>query len=452
MTASTPPATPPGPETALSTEPEGNRRKILGWGMWDWGTQPFNTVIVTFVFSVYITSESFGDPSGTTTKLAIATALSGLVVAVIAPVLGQNSDRSGKAVRNMRIQTWALAALAGSLYFVEPDPSFFILGLVLFSIGSIVFELAEVNYNATIEQVAAPENVGRVSGFAWGLGYLGGIVVLALLLFLFIVPDVGLFGITDEGGMSVRVSMLVCAVWILVFTIPTWRVIKDPPTQKPPRVGIIESYRRLGQSLGRLWRRSPHTVYFLGASALFRDGLAGVFAFGAVLAAGTFGMSETEVAIFGIAASIIAGFSTIGFGLLDDRIGPKKVIILSLVVLIAIGLGIFVFHDGGKPVFWGLGLVMTAFVGPAQSASRSYLARIIPEGQAGELFGLYATTGRSVSFMAPAAFAFFIWLGSVITGDEDTQYWGILGIALVLAAGLAVLIPVKDPERVVEGD
>lgn len=234
MTASTPPATPPGPETALSTEPEGNRRKILGWGMWDWGTQPFNTVIVTFVFSVYITSESFGDPSGTTTKLAIATALAGLVVAVIAPVLGQNSDRSGKAVRNMRIQTWALAALAGSLYFVEPDPSFFILGLVLFSIGSIVFELAEVNYNATIEQVAAPENVGRVSGFAWGLGYLGGIVVLALLLFLFIVPDVGLFGITDEGGMSVRVSMLVCAVWILVFTIPTWRVIKDPPTQKPP--------------------------------------------------------------------------------------------------------------------------------------------------------------------------------------------------------------------------
>lgn len=420
--------------------------------MWDWGTQPFNTVIVTFVFAVYITSDSFGDSSHTTTMLAVATALAGLVVAVIAPVLGQNSDRSGRAVRNMRIQTWILAALAGSLYFVKPDPSFLVLGLVLFSLGSIVFELAEVNYNATIEQVAAPENVGRVSGFAWGLGYLGGIVVLTLLLFLFIIPDVGLFGVTDDEGMSVRVSMLVCAVWILLFTIPTWRVIKDSPTEKPPRVGILDSYRRLWQSLQRLWRRSPHTVYFLGASALFRDGLAGVFAFGAVLAAGTFDMSETEVALFGIVASIIAGFSTIAFGQLDDRLGPKRVIILSLVVLITVGLGIFVLHDGGKPVFWALGLVMTAFVGPAQSASRSYLARIIPEGQAGELFGLYATTGRSVSFLSPAAFAFFIWLGSVITGQRDTQYWGILGIAVVLIAGLAVLIPVKDPDSVVTGD
>lgn len=453
MTAATPPSPPPsGPETALRAETEGGRGKILGWGMWDWGTQPFNTVIVTFVFAVYITSDSFGDSSHTTTMLAIATAVAGLVVAVIAPVLGQNSDRSGKTVRNMRIQTWVLAALAGSLYLVEPDPNFLVLGLVLFSIGSIVFELAEVNYNATIEQVAAPDNVGRVSGFAWGLGYLGGIVVLTLLLFLFIIPDVGLFGITNDDGMSVRVSMLVCAVWIVLFTLPTWRVIKDSPTEKPPRVGIAESYRRLWQSLRGLWRRSPHTVYFLGASALFRDGLAGVFSFGAVLAAGTFGMSDTEVAIFGIVASIIAGVSTIAFGLLDDRIGPKRVIMLSLVVLIVVGLAIFVFHDGGEPVFWALGLVMTAFVGPAQSASRSYLARIIPEGQAGELFGLYATTGRSVSFLSPAAFAFFIWLGSVITGSDDTQYWGILGIGLVLLAGLAVLIPVKDPDAVVAGD
>lgn len=453
MTASTPPSTPPsGPETALDVEPRGNARKIFGWGMWDWGTQPFNTVIVTFVFAVYITSESFGDSSHTTSMLAIATALAGVVVAVVAPVLGQNSDRSGKTVRNMRIQTWILAALAGSLYLVEPDPSFLVLGLVLFSLGSIVFELAEVNYNATIEQVAAPENVGRVSGFSWGLGYLGGIIVLALVLFLFIIPDVGLFGVTDDAGMSVRVSMLVCAVWIVLFTLPTWRVVKDTPMEKPPRVGVVESYRRLWQSLKRLWHRSPHTVYFLGASALFRDGLAGVFAFGAVLAAGTFGMSETEVGMFGIVASIIAGFSTIAFGQLDDRIGPKRVIMLSLVVLIVVGLAIFVLHDGGKPVFWVLGLIMTAFVGPAQSASRSYLARIIPEGQAGELFGLYATTGRSVSFLAPAAFAFFIWLGSVITGESDTQYWGILGIGVVLIAGLLVLIPVKDPDKVVAGD
>ena len=184
-------------------------------------------------------------------------------------------------------------------------------------------------------------------------------------------------------------------------------------------------------------------MYFLLASALFRDGLAGVFAFGAVLAAGTFGLTAGEVIIFGAAANVVAGLSTMAFGLLDDRIGPKGVIVISLVALVAIGLAIFVLHDGGKPVFWSLGLVMTAFVGPAQAASRSFLARLIPEGKSGEIFGLYATTGRAVSFLSPLAFAAFIALGSAVTGEDNTQYWGILGIALVLLAGLALLVPVK---------
>lgn len=204
-------------------------------------------------------------------------------------------------------------------------------------------------------------------------------------------------------------------------------------------------------SLRRLWARSPHTVYFLGASALFRDGLAGVFAFGAVLAAGTFGMSAGDVIIFGAAANIVAGVATMLFGLLDDVLGPKRVILISLVALVVLGLAIFVLHDGGATVFWTLGLAMTAFVGPAQAASRSFLARVIPEGHSGEIFGLYATTGRVVSFLSPAAFALFIWLGAVITGDDNTQYWGILGIAVVLIAGLAVLIPVKTPQEQVGG-
>lgn len=413
--------------------------------MWDWGAQPFNTVITTFVFSVYLTSESFGSTNTTSTALAISTAIAGLLVALLAPVLGQNSDRSGRTVRNLRTQTWILAALSASLFLVEPDPSYLVLGLVLLGAGSIMSEIAGVNYNASIEQVASPKNVGRVSGFGWGMGYLGGIIVLLVLFFLFIQPDRGLFGVTDEGAMDIRVSMLVCGLWILLFTIPTFLVLKDRPRERAPRVGIVDSYRLVWASLRGLWRRSRHTVYFLGASALFRDGLAGVFAFGAVLAAGTFGMSAGDVIIFGAAANILAGVSTMIFGLLDDWLGPKQVIVISLVALIVLGTGVFIFHDGGAMVFWTLGLAMTAFVGPAQAASRSFLARVIPEGHSGEIFGLYATTGRVVSFLSPAAFALFIWIGSVVTGEANTQYWGILGIALVLIAGLALLIPVRSP-------
>ena len=430
--------------TALQATGGASKAKVTAWAFWDWGSQPWNTVITTFVFAVYLTSDSFGSTNHTSQMLAWATALSGFFVAVLAPVLGQNSDRSGRTVRNLRWQTWLLAAVAASLYFVKADPDYLLLGLILLGVGSVISEIAGVNYNATIEQVATPANVGRVSGYGWGFGYLGGIVALLALYFLFIQPDVGLFGVTSAEGLDIRVSMLVCGIWIALFTIPALVSLKDRPVPRAPRVGVIQSYRLLFGTIGRLWRTSRHTVWFLLASALFRDGLAGVFAFGAVLAAGTFGMSAGEVIIFGAAANIVAGVATIGAGLLDDWLGPKKVIMISLVALSILGLLIFFLHDGGKTVFWIVGLGLTVFVGPAQAASRSFLARLIPEGKSGEIFGLYATTGRVVSFLSPAAFGIGIWLGARVTGQENTQYWGILGIVLILAAGALAMIPVKE--------
>ncbi len=443
---STPPSVPTdltGP-SALDVAPPTVKRRVLAWGMWDWGTQPFNTVITTFVFSVYITSSSFGATNTTSTALSVSTALAGLFVALLAPVLGQNSDRSGRTVHNLRTLTWVLAALSAALFVVRPEPAYLWVGLGLLAVGSVVSEIAGVNYNSTIDQVATSRTVGRVSGFGWGMGYLGGIVVLLLIYFLFIKPDVGLFGVTGADGMDIRVSMLVCGLWTLIFTVPAFLVLKDRVVQRAPRVGVVRSYQLVWRSITGLWRVSRHTVYFLLASALFRDGLAGVFAFGAVLAAGTFGMSAGDVIVFGAAANIVAGVATMGFGMLDDRLGPKRVILVSLGALVVLGLLIFILHGGGTIVFWVLGLLMTVFVGPAQAASRSFLARLVPEGKGGEIFGLYATTGRVVSFLSPAAFGVFIAIGAVVTGADNTQYWGILGIVLVLAAGFAVMLPVKE--------
>jgi UMF1 family MFS transporter len=191
---------------------------------------------------------------------------------------------------------------------------------------------------------------------------------------------------------------------------------------------------------------SRQTVFFLLASALFRDGLNAIFSFGAVIAAGTFGFEAGEVIIFGAAANVIAGISTMAFGLLDDRIGPKKVIMTSLIALIILATTVFILHDGGKTVFWIVGIGLTLFVGPAQSASRSYLARLVPEGHAGEVFGLYATTGRAVSFISPFLFAVALSVGAAITGEENTQYWGILGIIVVLVGGLLAMLPVREPD------
>ncbi len=409
--------------------------KVLSWGMWDWGTQPFQTVITTFVFSVYLTSAAFGDVQSTSLALSLATGIAGLFIALLAPVLGQGSDRSGKRMANLRWQTWLLAALSASLWFVKPDPAFLVLGLVLLGVGNVVAEIANVNYYSAIDQVSTPKSVGKVSGLGWGMGYIGGIAILLVI--------VAIRGI-DFDSDDVRFAMLLCGVWTAIFTIPIFIALKDKPNPpKPERLNPLQAYSALFRSLVRIHRRSPDTIRFLIASALFRDGLAGVFTFGAVLAAGTFGFTFGDIIIFGIVANVSAGVSTMIFGLVDDRIGPKKVIMISLVALVLLGSAIFFLHDGGTPVFWVCGLAMTLFVGPAQSASRSFLARIIPAGKAGEIFGLYATTGRAVSFLAPLAFGGAILLGGLFV-DGDAQYFGILGIVLVLLVGLVAMVGVKE--------
>jgi UMF1 family MFS transporter len=289
------------------------------------------------------------------------------------------------------------------------------------------------------------------------MGYVGGIVLLLFVYFGFIEPIGGsaLFGVPDTDGYPIRVTVLVSAIWFGLFALPVLLSVPEysspkaggtleNPAPAAKRVSFVESYRILFRDIRTLYRESRQTVYFLLASAVFRDGLTGVFTFGGVLAAGSFGFSSGEVIIFAIAANIVAGASTIVVGLLDDRFGAKPVIVTALVGLVICGSAVFFLHDGGQTVFWIFGLALCAFVGPAQSASRSFLARRIPEGRDGEIFGLYATTGKAATFLSPAMFTIFIGIGAAIAGPGvNVQYWGILGIVLVLLVGLLLLIPVR---------
>jgi UMF1 family MFS transporter len=414
-------------------------RRVLAWGLWDWGSASFNAVVTTFVFTVYLTTaEGFGGETLVSQWLAWTLSAAGLVIAVLAPVIGQRSDTSGRRKLWLGVNTAIVVVATALLFLVAPEAPYLPLGLLLLGAGNVFFEFAGVNYNAMLTQVSTPKTIGRVSGFGWGMGYLGGIVLLLIVYFGFISPEVGLFGVTGEDGMDVRVSMLVSAVWFGLFALPVFFAVPEyrGSATRRARVGFLASYRRLGASIARLWRTDRPLLGFLAASAVFRDGLAGVFTFGGVLAAGSFGFSPGEVIIFAIVANVVAGISTITVGLLDDRVGAKPVILAALVGLVLAGLAVFVLHDGGQTVFWTFGLLLCLFVGPAQSASRSFLARLTPAGEEGEVFGLYATTGRAVSFLAPLAFGLFVTIGGA-------QYWGILGIVAVLFVGLVLLLFVR---------
>jgi UMF1 family MFS transporter len=426
------------------------RHRIVAWGLWDWGSAAFNAVVTTFVFTIYLTGSAFGPERTVEPQLGWGLAIAGLAIALFAPISGQRGDLKGHRKLWLAVNTALVVALTLAMFFVEPTPDFLILGIALVAAGNVCFEFASVNYNAMLAQVSTPANVGKVSGFGWGMGYVGGIVLLVFLYFGLIQPDVGLFGVSSDDGLDVRVAMLFAGAWFAVFAIPVLVTVPGnraaAPHGQQHRTGILASYARLGRDIARLWRTQRNTVRFLIASAVFRDGLASAFTFGGVLASTVFGFTPAEVIVFAVASNIVAGVSTIAIGVLDDRLGARSVILASLAGLIVSGIAMFVFHDGGKPAFWITALAISVFVGPAQSASRSFLARLVPPGQEGELFGLYATTGRAVSFLAPAAFAIAITIGGA-------PYFGIIGIVLVVVIGFGLMLLVRpvasrpDPAR-----
>ncbi|GAA4833024.1 MFS transporter [Luteimicrobium xylanilyticum] len=464
----------PSPDDASGAPaPPHLRRQVTAWSLWDWGGAAFNAVVTTFVFTPWLTSDTFveagKDVDAVTARhsawLGWGLTVAGVLIAVLAPALGALADRSGRRKLWLGANSAVVFVTMLALWFVEPVPGHLsravVLGVVLLSVGNVFYELAGVAYNALLLQISTPRTIGRISGIGWGAGYVGGIVLLLILFVGFINPDVGWFGVTDDHGLDFRVSMVIAALWFGIFAIPVLVVVQE--RRKPPFTGgvsepaaaetaatghgarrarglgaVAAAYRQLFRDLARLWRTSRSTLGFLVASAVFRDGLAGVFTFGAVIASGTFGFSSSEVIVFAIAANVVAGICTVSAGWLDDRIGPRRVVIGSLVGLVVAGTAVFVLHDGGQTPFWIFGLLLSAFVGPAQSASRALLGRLAEPGRETEIFGLYATTGRAASFLAPFAFSTLVSL----TGH---QYWGILGIVAVLVLGLVLLLLVRLP-------
>ncbi|MBA8794995.1 UMF1 family MFS transporter [Friedmanniella endophytica] len=419
------------------------RRTVVAWASWDWGSSAFNAVITSFVFGPYLVRGVVGEarPLGLSgdTWLGISNACAGVLIALLASVTGQRADAGGHRRRSLAVWTGLVVIVMLALFSVRNEPSYLWIGLVLMATGAIFIEFAGVSYNAMLPQVSTPATLGRVSGFGWAMGYAGGIFLLLILYVGFIAPDVGWFGVTSEGGLRFRMVAVFSAVWFALFALPVLFAVPEVPAgPKTRRVGLIASYRVLFRDVRALWRADRNSVYFLIASALYRDGLAAVFSFGAILAVSVYGMAQSTVLIFGIVANLVAAAGALVLGRVEDVIGPKRVITLSLVGLIVTAT-ILLFAEG-TTMFWIFGLILCLWVGPAQASSRAFLARIAPRGREGQMFGLYATTGRAVSFLAPALFALFSGL--------FTDRIGIVGIALVLLGGLLALLKVRSPHRI----
>jgi MFS transporter, UMF1 family len=409
------------------------RSRVIAWALWDCGSTGVGAIVVTFVFSVYLT-RSVGDdlPGGTTpaSLLGWALFLSGATVAVLAPVTGVWVDAPHRRRGTLAVLTAMVVLLTSAMSLIHDDARYLLTGLLLLGFTAACNDLASVPYNAMLRQLTTPETSGRVSGFGWAAGYVGSMALLVVVYAGFIRGD----------APNVPAAMLVTAAWMAAFAVPV--LLAPPPADveppgRPPR-GVLGAYRKLRSDLAGEWKRDRNVVYYLLASAVFRDGLAGVFTFGAVLGVNVYGISPADVLLFGISANVVAATGALLGGLLDDRIGSKTVILGSLVAMIAVGLTLMALS--GAVAFWMCGLLLCLFIGPTQASARTLLLRMTVEGKEGVAFGLYTMTGRAVAPLAPFMFSTFV----VVFGADRA---GIGGLMLVLAAGLTAMLAVKVPRR-----
>ena len=428
---------PPSPlQSSLPGAPE-NKRALWSWALYDWANSAFFTIILTFVFAQYFSVSVIQDEVAGTRAWGNIVGIAGVVIAILAPILGAIADQSGRRKPWLISFTLLCVVSSAMLWTVTPDQSQFWTAALWVGLGTLGAEFAFIFYNSMLPDLARPERTGRWSGWAWGLGYVGGIASLVVALYGFIEADGTLFNLDRDAAEHVRATFVLVAVWYLVFALPAFFFIPDRPSTglslgAATRAGLAQ----LKQSIAHV-RQYRDIVRFLVARMLYTDGLATIFTFGGVYAAGTFNMSPTEVLQFAIALNVTAGLGALGFAWIDDALGGRNTILLSLVGLGCSAFAILVVD--GATAFWIWGMILGIFVGPLQSASRSHLARVAPPHLQTQMFGLFAFSGKATAFAGPL-------LVGWVTSVTDSQRWGMSTILLFLLIGFVLMLKVPATE------
>ncbi len=429
MTSLPAPEAPPPPEDVP-------RRARVAWCLYDWANSAFPTVIVTFVFASYFTGSVAPDPVSGTSLWAYAVAASGVLIALLSPIVGAIADQTGRRKPWLAASSVVTIVAAGALWFVEPVPASIFFALVVFGIANVFFEVGQVFYNAMLPTIAPLDRIGRLSGWGWGLGYAGGLSCLVVLLVFFVQPKPPPFGLDPLMAENVRTVGPIVAAWFAVFCVPLFLFVPDVRLRSVgARQAIVDGLTTLIVTVKRV--RDYRTIgWFLAARLFYVDGMNTMFAFGAIYASGTLGFSQEEVIQFAISMNVAAGAGAAAMGFVDDRIGSKRTILIALAGLLAFGIPLLLVET--KLWFWILALPLGLFMGPAQASSRTLMARLAPAGYRTEMFGLFAFSGRATAYVGP-------FLLGVLTAYAGSQRIGLAVVPVFLAIGAAILlIKVRD--------
>ena len=456
----------------VGAAPKADAKGVLGWMFFDWAAQPFFTVVTTFIFGPYFISHMVLDANGTPDPSAgqaawgYAVAIGGLVMAILAPILGSIADQTGP--RKPWIGGFAVLQIAGLLFLWNAAPGSAILPILFaYTLAAVAAEFSTVFNDSMLPRLVTKERIGRVSNTAWGLGYLGGMIVLIFVLVAVagnppsgktVAGIMPIFGLDPANGEDARITGPISAIWYLLFILPMFFFTPDPGPMRPLAGAVRKGLSELAVTLREL-RSRLGILRFLIARMIYQDAVGALLALGGGFAAGMFHWSITELGIYGIILNIVAIGGSLWGGSLDTRYGSKWVVKWSVVALIVAMIGILstgpgytlfglidfntedtggYFATGAEKAYILYGILIGLVFGPVQASSRAYMARSISQEESGRYFGIYALSGRATSFMAP------LMVASVTDWTNDAR----AGMAMILPffiVGFVILLTTPYP-------
>jgi UMF1 family MFS transporter len=413
-----------------------NKKAVFAWTMYDFANSAYTTLIVTFIYSTYFVKAIAPNEIIGTALWSRGVTITALTVAILSPILGATADEGGYRKRFLLVTT--IVAVIGSVMLYTVMPGQTLKALFWFVVGNIAFEMGMVFYNAYLPDIAPPDKIGRISGYGWGLGYIGGLLAMLIAMIGFVNTQTPWFGFSTDAGENIRATNILVGCWFALFSIPIFLFVSD----KKPEVkkGILRHLRETFGELGKTFheiKKYRQILKFLLARLIYNDGLITIFAFGGIYAAGTFHFTFQEIMIFGVVLNIAAGLGALVMGFMDDKLGGKKTIQISLYALIAASVAAIV--SPNKTIFWAAGIVIGIFSGPNQAASRSLMGRFIPKSKENQFYGFFAFSGKFTAFMGP----FFLGL---LTEIFDSQRVGVSVVVLFFVVGSLILTRVDEKE------
>lgn len=417
-------------------------KQILGWCFYDFANSSFTTIIVTFIYSAFFADYIVGDGALGQIYWGNTVTLCALIIAFLSPIMGAIADQGG--YRKTFLFYWTLICIGFTFLLYFPKAGDIYLALVIFTIANVSFEMGCVFCNSYVPSLTNKTNAGKISGFGYSFGYLGGLLALVLGLVTIALPENPIFGISKDLGQNYRSMNILVAIWFLIFSIPTFLWLEKDTKKNKINLSLLRnSFYQLKKTFIDI-KKYKNTIRFLIARLFYNDALITIFSFGGIVASGVYGFGLEKMLIFGIVLGIAAGIGSFFMGYVDDYIGPKKMIQISNILLVLATMIVVFVND--ETYFWVAGTLVGFASGPNQSSSRSLMSKFCPKGKENEFFGFFAFSGKITAFLGPFLLAqvTLLCLKYFNLSSVEAQRYGVSVVLLLLVIGSINLHFVKE--------